>query len=874
MPNFHTHWLVALKALDSGPAYIQAGYQDYLDASLAYRSSLQKALLEAARLAISTNTFLIRMKKAHEDWRESVLTKKDHDPDAIVCFSAYMLGACGPDFWTLPSVSVNGIIPDFGSAHFDLGHYNRTHRQFEVSVARIGKRDDLQARVEKSYFMGMATHFAADLVIHQLVNISAGAYNLLKKTWLNEQPYAHSWLDKFTTDKLALWSMHNKVEHFWDSYVRSCWLGDFGPLWHEETGAGWGSFQALGLPTLDALYRDLEKIEFKDEKVRANIKRALNTNAAKWALERPLAFPWVFCDRLLLKEPNAPGKLEPFIYDVVVHGKSGAYPDSDLCTKAVNEKDGYQMTDPFHPQTRRSERRKLLFFSSRANDGVPLPMTYHSEWRSVSTDFSPGGRGDEHSVVQVKDFAEYQGFEPTTWNFLTYTVCPDLDKVAKFGHDVFYHLDALGAFVSGAGELGKEFVKSLASAYEQGNPGALGPLANFWNLDTGLGLKVRKIESQTTREVITQLDFVHVFDVAGGGRPSYQRSARYTESMTAPLAYESQEKALRLKGAPAFPVRSQEEAEKLRFENFRSAFEPDDKAFLDRIRVVEAYRSRERRPDQPAFGEFFNGRNDQAASLQPVSFPVRTATLKPLNKFVVLDIKHRLTLELRVSIADFGDPLARSSSEKLGMFFVADCSHGVGDAARGETEKWLEKKAKTLDDAQVPQESARGLQCFSTRLLVNFENEKDFKREVKRGIWNNVVPYETNKNHYGRNFAIGTGRKYVLHPTVEPGFYPWPGKHSGKQFDPHNQLTCYSDLSPTEQVFFTVFPLVKAPDGHVFDMLSKEKVKAEQLDDIKRIDAVGFVKIVLFYQFGPTGALQLDSCFIDGLKAQASCSPE
>ena len=71
----------------------------------------------------------------------------------------------------------------------------------------------------------MATHVAADLVIHQLVNVVAGAYNLLEKrhllqdkVWENEHGGAMG---------LNIWNTHNKVEHFWDSYIRYRYLGDW-----------------------------------------------------------------------------------------------------------------------------------------------------------------------------------------------------------------------------------------------------------------------------------------------------------------------------------------------------------------------------------------------------------------------------------------------------------------------------------------------------------------------------------------------------------------------------------------------------------------------------------------------------------------------
>jgi len=77
--------------------------------------------------------------------------------------------------------------PSFGEIHFDLGHYNRAHRQFELSIAKVGDQSTSAcSRWSALLLLGMATHIAADLIIHQLVNVTAGAYNLLEKTWNNE----------------------------------------------------------------------------------------------------------------------------------------------------------------------------------------------------------------------------------------------------------------------------------------------------------------------------------------------------------------------------------------------------------------------------------------------------------------------------------------------------------------------------------------------------------------------------------------------------------------------------------------------------------------------------------------------------------------
>jgi hypothetical protein len=221
MPAFHTHWLVALKAISNAPEYIKTGSDAYQKKTLAYRAACIAALRNVK--------FTEKLSWAHQDWENALKDNLDN----ITCFSAYMLGACGPDFWTVTSEPKSWLgVPSRAKLHFDLGHYNRTHRQFELSIAEVGgkDKDDLQTRVQRSYFLGMATHIAADLVVHQLVNVMAGAYNLLEEdiaylfgnTWVNEHGGGYD---------IRLWNTHNKVEHFWDSYVRYHYLGDLDLSW-------------------------------------------------------------------------------------------------------------------------------------------------------------------------------------------------------------------------------------------------------------------------------------------------------------------------------------------------------------------------------------------------------------------------------------------------------------------------------------------------------------------------------------------------------------------------------------------------------------------------------------------------------------------
>jgi hypothetical protein len=95
----------------------------------------------------------------------------------------------------------------------------------------------------------------------------------------------------------------------------------------------------------------------------------------------------------------------------------------------------------------------------------------------------------------------------------------------------------------------------------------------------------------------------------------------------------------------------------------------------------------------------------------------------------------------------------------------------------------------------------------------------------------------------------------VLHPVKVNG-----------AFNPKEQLAHYEEVSPTEQVFFSLYVIVKREDGKVFDVLSGEEITKGNYDKLRRIDAVGFVKIVLHYETRHGGALHFETCFVDGLE--------
>jgi hypothetical protein len=785
MPCFHTHWLVAIHAIEHAPEYIGRGFRTYLSNGEKYRGDCLAVL---GKPSLSAD-----LVKAHQKW-EGSLTKPDVIDD-VTCFSAYMLGACGPDFWTLPSEPKRGPFPSLAKIHFDLGHYNRTHRQFELSIDEVGgpgKAEQpgpsgLEARVQRSYFLGMATHFAADLVVHQLVNVYAGAYNLLEDTWNNEHRGDAG---------LHLWNLHNKVEHFWDTYVRYRYLGDYGPFWphgNDEARDDRDWFTPLGLPTVDGLL--LHVPELVPEARREQVWSHLTSPSTRFAVEKPLMFPWLFCDHVLA------GKINAFIYGIVVDKTFGAYPASkeeparsvltgELQRTATKEAIEKQMRNDAGSL---GEYRKLEYFCSAKNLEI----------------------------------------DSTSFNFLTFRVCPSVERTQgwtrPFVPNSFYDYRGLGAFLQTAVKAAGRLVDELSSAYNHGDISRLDKLRRHWNLDTGLGLRVRQRPSATRCETISELEFIHVFDELATGRPRYRRREGYLIGKQAGSDYPPEEPRVR-----AFETYVHEPP----FPDLQSISE-EPHNYLERIPVE----------------------NDTFVSSSAVT--VKTAKATPINTVVHRELKQRLTLCFRVSIADLRSPrpsLKDPHRENLAMFFRADKKDAPAEATEEETKDWLAKKSKSLDYRTEPVEVKNGLQTFATRILVNTEDETpqkaaSWQRKQQQGEWNNVIPYNEHKGQYGHNFAIGTGREFVLHPI----------RVSAGSINPFLDLVCYKNLSPTEHVFFTLFPLV--PKGRAYwDIFDKKDVSAAQFAELRKISNCGTMKIVLVYQRKSDSQLILRNAYVDGLK--------
>jgi hypothetical protein len=854
MPNFNTHWLVAIKCIetsDSLPNDIKIGFSKFKAITNDFKEQITEAIYEIInpnqhksfiKASSKQDSILDSLFKEYE---KDLTDPENHNP--ITIFSAYMLGACGPDFWTVTSPGWGpNPIPQTAGIHFDLGHYNRTHRQFQVAIERwVEMKKDpgkaFQLKVEQAYFYGMATHIAADCVIHQLVNVSAGAYNLLEKKWKNE----HGDLPK------KLWSTHNKVEHYWDSYVRYRYLGDTGPVfkYNPEDAEFLDKDQwmfPLGFLTVETLIANLtkeldelngisilemEKDDLKRHEARIEAKekliKSLRKEKVKLKIEKPFIFPRIFCDRV--NAENNP--VLPFIYEIVVKKDGGAYPgkitdkgvlEGIIFREAVTESNHYQMKAGKDRESGKpiySEENKLAYFNSKSNEGA-------------------GG---------------------TSFNYLNYYVCPDLEKVRYGGWDRFFHTEALGPFIDSAGEAGIRFIRDLSAAIENDAPDRIGALGKFWNLDTGLGLEVNSRRADTPHEVLTELKFIHIGEIAKQTYMDYKENPVYLEQMGDQAGEQVVEKQ-------AFNT-----YDGGIFDSMVSVFEKGGDTYLSKIRMKTPVDA----PDSDCTIDDFFSPMKKMESVSENAHTGHDGTV-----FQVNDIQHRLNLSLTVPVAqlsrqpkpelhiahiNYNDYKKKPGYKgDLAFYLWNDKKDISGNTVPANTEKWLKKDSKIIDCVVADTVGSRPgryvrkteeLLCFfETRLLVNLENDPKLERIVEKGKWNNVIQYGSyEKKHYSRTYCVGTGRYNVLHPT------------GAGRFDSRTHFHKKKGVSPTEQVFWALYLLVKTRDG-CFDMLTKEPVEEKKLAEIIRITTLGIVKIVLFYELNALGAVQLKECYLDGLR--------
>lgn len=717
MPNFNTHWLVAIKCLESSalPASIKDGYDKYCAITEEYKNKLTK-LIDAV---VDRKTIKEFIDTKLDDWlreyNDKLTNEKNHND--ITCFSAYALGACGPDFWMVPSKSKKlNLLPHFAGIHFDLGHYNRSHRQFQIAIKRWEnvKVEDysLQIKAEQAYFYGMATHIATDCVVHQLVNVYAGAYHVLDSNWENQ----HGSLPA------NIWSPHNKVEHFWDSYIRYEYLGDINSIFGENSKENDENqlMTPLGFPTVEKYCEPLEKELKQPNKTKNSLTKSENLTQRslsieektaliealkdnKTKIEKAFILPRIFCDRVI---DNGDKTLEPFLHEIIVKKEKGAYESEIIFEGAIEESTSFQFQ--IKGSENLNENKKLSYFASKSNSDKTIPNL--------------------------------------SFNYLNYIVCPDLKTTGEFGWNNFYHTNSLKPFIKSAELTSKKFLTAFDKAVKNKTPENLGILGSFWNLDTGHGIQVENIESDTPKEVITQLKFIHVTDteaqlpeVKNWRDEKKSGNYKYLEKLTG-LPYPKPKKGFRV-----FDTYKGDEFDSSNV-GYANIVENDMEKYFDKIRLTPQINTFDTKKD---IDSFFNDDKKQKSESKNVS------TEKAKNKKNILTadyIKHRLTLKIQMPIAELSD------NEPLGFYLHKDKDNKLGikdsilhNGKKNQLKGWLKNNTEVTDFTETmgkDEESCRffrkdGLCFFETQILLNLGKEEDLKRKIAKASkeekesWNN-----------------------------------------------------------------------------------------------------------------------------------------
>ena len=216
----------------------------------------------------------------------------------------------------------------------------------------------------------------------------------------------------------------------------------------------------------------------------------------------------------------------------------------------------------------------------------------------------------------------------------------------------------------------------------------------------------------------------------------------------------------------------------------------------------------------------------------------------------------RLTLELEVPIVRLGDDETTGFAlygDKAGAaaspqaFVEKAAEHWL--ASRSQALRFIENNASAQDDVKI----INGRAHFTGRILVNLDDcWAGVGREIEKDKWNNVVDAAEVKKYCGRNFAVAACRQNVLKQNGDGDFWA----------DRDFQL--YTDLTPTEQVFFTLYALVRTPNA-CYDGCTGAQVSRADFDKARKIQCVGFVPIVLLYVYDGSRPAQLATCYIDAV---------
>ena len=153
--------------------------------------------------------------------KESLKTALKHAKDKdgyknyytdVNCVSAGFahIGAVGPDLFYL---GVGTTSMDYMA---NLMHYNKTGPYVIFGINSIKEIFNDNNNTDKelnilAYYMGHASHIAADVIVHPLVNSLVGAYPDLSRRFFHARSKNIS--------IIPLWRTHNIIEHYQDAYV-------------------------------------------------------------------------------------------------------------------------------------------------------------------------------------------------------------------------------------------------------------------------------------------------------------------------------------------------------------------------------------------------------------------------------------------------------------------------------------------------------------------------------------------------------------------------------------------------------------------------------------------------------------------------------
>jgi outer membrane protein OmpA-like peptidoglycan-associated protein len=503
MPYILTHFYTAARVAQILPetheveavADIRTGIKKWLAANSTFT--------DGAKNAIDKNNGSM-MQNVMDQYRNTILTD-----ESIAIFSAFAAGSQGPDLWTITH-SVWDAVNDkivTGSAYFDLGHYNLSHRFPIQSLTDLKKNGSklslLQKKYRTAYILGYLTHIALDIHSHLKVNVFAPAYFQNPKGWETEQTSDITDWDIF--DPLAVnipiegipapFNNHNKIEQYLDTLVRYVlfegYHENFKPFHDLQTAVGHTEFWAF--PN----YKDYWDKYLKFGLI-IKTNGIYNSDETFLNLSTSLAGPFAHH-----YDKDSPIKVDPFIRDYMFN----AY--HDVLSNKIEDNDDISLTDL------ETEEPKLHFFRMTNRDWV------------------------------------------TSFYYNLNVVTPDIKKTLEYTKK-FYNYYAFGEFIKGSISLANHFVSQaltyLSSSNKDPDEKVDGkPLHHLknWNLDTGLSYRIRKPADSASNEPV-RIDLISSMgypaltswkppELTAGARNSNQQVVEWTvpkaQVINQPLAY-------------------------------------------------------------------------------------------------------------------------------------------------------------------------------------------------------------------------------------------------------------------------------------------------------------------------------------------------